>query len=560
MALVAAVVLLLLAFSAEPLGVWGDVHQWLPPLSAHLDPAPGPGLPLALLVAAAVVLQGPHLAATARWGQVLALTWAAGAVWGTGLALLRGWSGGIVAPLAHEDEYLTDVARVQDVGEVLRVYTDRILLTSPDHWTTHNSGHPPLPLLAYAGLDRIGLGGPGASGVVTALVGSTGVVAVLVTLRALGDERRARLAAPFLALTPLVIWTVVSADGAFMAVSAWGLALLALAATADRPGRGVALGVAAGFVLGVGIFLSYGLILMGPLAVAVLLAARSWRPLLPAVLAAVAVVAAFAAAGFWWLEGQQVLVVRYYQGKAAVRPYSYWVWGNLAVAVFTLGPAVVAGAGSATAARLGRLRASARPRPATARRACRDPAPAPRRPGSLPARSWRSWPPTSPACRSPRWSGSGCRSRSGWSRSPPGWRPPRTATWRRGGGSSPRPGGRSRSGSSSAPPGSGARRRSGDGAHAGVEATPRGRNRRPVTRSAMPVRSRYGVIPPRWNGQPAPRIRQRSMSCGVGDDALVQHQPRPRPRAPRAPVRGPASARRRRVARPEQRRDLRSSR
>ena len=68
MALVAGLVLLLLAFSAEPLGIWGDVHQWLPPLSAHLDPAAGPGLPLAVLVAAAVVLHGPRRAATARWG------------------------------------------------------------------------------------------------------------------------------------------------------------------------------------------------------------------------------------------------------------------------------------------------------------------------------------------------------------------------------------------------------------------------------------------------------------------------------------------------------------
>ena len=52
-----------------------------------------------------------------------------------------------------------------------------------------------------------------------------------------------------------------------------------------------------------------------------------------------------------------------------------------------------------------------------------------------------------------------------------------------------------------------------------------GRNRLPVTRSEMPVRSRYGVTPPRWNGQPAPRIMHRSMSCGLGDDALVQHEP-----------------------------------
>jgi 4-amino-4-deoxy-L-arabinose transferase-like glycosyltransferase len=205
-------------------------------------------------------------------------------------------------------------------------------------------------LLFYVALDRIGLGGPGAGGVVAALIGSTAVVAVLVTLRALGDERRARLAAPFLALTPLVLWVVVSTDAVIMAVTAWGIALLALASTAEQPRRRLLLSLAAGLVLGAGLFLSYGMVLMAPVAVAVLLAARRWRPLAPAVLGTLAVVAAFAAAGFWWLEGMQILEIRYYQGKGGVRQYSYWVWANLAVAAFALGPAVVAGLGRTAAA------------------------------------------------------------------------------------------------------------------------------------------------------------------------------------------------------------------
>ncbi len=97
-------------------------------------------------------------------------------------------------------------------------------------------------------------------------------------------------------------------------------------------------------------FWSYGMVLMGPLAVAVLLAARSWRPLVPAVVAALGVVAVFAAAGFWWLEGMRLLEVRYVQGKGGLRQYSYWVWANLAVAGAAVGPVVVAGLGRTTAA------------------------------------------------------------------------------------------------------------------------------------------------------------------------------------------------------------------
>ncbi len=350
-ALAVAAGLLALAFGAEPLGWWGGhVHQWLPPFSAHFEPALGPGLPLAVVVASAVVRWGPGLAQALRWRGLLLATWASSVLWGAGLALVRGWGGGVVAPLDHEDESLVDVPRVDDVLETLRVYTDRILLTAPDHWTTYESGHPPLPLLFYVLLDRLGLGGAGAAGVVASLLGCTAPVAVLVTLRRLGDERRARAAAPFLVLTPLVIWVVVSTDAVIMAVTAWGIALLAVAATTVPPRRRLVLSLAAGLVLGSGVFWSYGMVLMGPVALAVLLAARTWRPVVPVVVAALGVVALFAAAGFWWLEGMRLLEVRYDQGKGGLRQYSYWVWADLAVAGAAVGPVVVAGLGRAAAA------------------------------------------------------------------------------------------------------------------------------------------------------------------------------------------------------------------
>ena len=52
------------------------------------------------------------------------------------------------------------------------------------------------------------------------------------------------------------------------------------------------------------------------------------------------VVVAFTAAGFWWLDGYHLVVERYYQGLASVRPYTYWVWANIAALVACAGPAM----------------------------------------------------------------------------------------------------------------------------------------------------------------------------------------------------------------------------
>jgi len=338
-------ILVLVAFLTEPL--WGDVHARFPPLSASLEPAFGPGLLLAAPVAAAAILCGPRLALVLPWRRLLWVTWATGLLWGLGLAMVRGWPGGIVEPLRNPAEYLADVDRAAQMGPLLSSFTDYIVYSAPDHWTTQVAGHPPLPFLFYIGLDRIGLGGSAWGGVITTLIGSTGIVAVLVTLRALRDQTTARRAAPFLALTPAVIWLVVSADGIFMALSAWSIALGALALAHRRRGRGVALFLGAGIGLGATLFMSYGLVLLLPVAAAVLVLRRSWWPILPAAIGAGAVTLAFAAAGFWWFEGQSELVIRYYEGIGARRPYSYWIWANAAVLAIAVGPAVVAGIGAA---------------------------------------------------------------------------------------------------------------------------------------------------------------------------------------------------------------------
>ncbi len=141
-------------------------------------------------------------------------------------------------------------------------------------------------------------------------------------------------------LTPAAIFMAVSADAMFTAVAAWGMVCLALSATRERTGPMIGWSIGAGLLLGYCVMLSYGLPLLGILAVAILLAARTWRPLPGAVLAALAVVLVFAAYGFRWWEAYPVLRERYYDGVASIRPFWYWGWANLAALALSAGPAL----------------------------------------------------------------------------------------------------------------------------------------------------------------------------------------------------------------------------
>jgi hypothetical protein len=223
----------------------------------------------------------------------------------------------------------------------------------PDNWVTHVAGHPPGALLVFVGLVRLGLGGDLAAGLVVTVVAASTAPAVLATLRTLGAEVAARRAAPFLVLGPAAVFMAVSADALFGAVAAWGLAALAVAATRDRTGPLVGWSVLAGLLLGACVLLSYGLPLLGFLALAVLAAARSWRPLAVATAASLLVVAAFAALGFAWWEAFPVVHERYWRGLAADRPAAYWWWGNLAALVLCAGPALGAGLARLVALRRG---------------------------------------------------------------------------------------------------------------------------------------------------------------------------------------------------------------
>jgi hypothetical protein len=350
--LVVAAVVLVASFAVPPLVGW-DVDArsdmlGLPPLHGYLDAKVAPASVVAVLLAVAGVRWGESLARTLSWRGLLLTSYVVGLAWLLALALVDG-EAGLTRVMTNGDEYLVAAHGITDVSAMLHDYVDRIPKSHPDNWPIHLAGHPPGAVLFHVALVRVGLGGDVAAALVVVAIAATIPLATLLPARLLGAEQPARLAAPFLVLTPSAVFLAVSGDALFAAFAAWGLAALAASATAAGRRGLVGWGVVAGLVLGWCVMSSYGLALLGILALTVLWLARCWWPLPIAGAAALAVVLAFAALGFAWWEAYPVLVDRYWDGIAATRPASYWMWGNVGALLVSGGPML--GAGLAVAAR-----------------------------------------------------------------------------------------------------------------------------------------------------------------------------------------------------------------
>ncbi|NUT32801.1 MAG: hypothetical protein HOV79_06965 [Hamadaea sp.] len=344
-ATVAAVVLLLA--TAAVVGLSVGVEAATPPLYALWRPHTGPGSLPAIAVAVAVTVWGARVAERLSWWRLLLTAYLVSVVWTLSLALVDGWRDGVTRRLTVDQEYLAALPVAGDIPTMIRTYAGRIVDFQPDSWNTQAAGHPPGPLLIFAVLDRIGLPGGVPAGLLCVAVGAVAAVAVPCTLRSLGDEGAARAAVPFVVLFPGAVWVGVSADGLFLGVTTAAMALLA--AGTRRPWPAALSGVLFGFAC----FLSYGMVLMAPLVVAVALSVRRIAAVLWAALTASGVFAAFAAAGFWWFDGYAAVRIRYYQGIAANRPYWYWLWANLGALAVSAGPAAfVVARRSVLAARL----------------------------------------------------------------------------------------------------------------------------------------------------------------------------------------------------------------
>jgi methylthioxylose transferase len=215
-----------------------------------------------------------------------------------------------------------------------------------DRYTVHVRSHPPGLVLLLWALQRVGLAGAGPVALLEVLGLAAAVPAALVAFREVAGEERPRAAAPFLALSPVAIFAT-SGEGLFAGVGAWAVALLVLA-TGTRSRRSDALALGGGLLFGAGLFLSYGLLLLGVVPVTVAINRRRVRPLLVGALGVAAVAFAFLLFGFWWVEGLLATRIEYARSVALTRPYSYFLVANVAAFAMALGPAV--------AIALGRLR------------------------------------------------------------------------------------------------------------------------------------------------------------------------------------------------------------
>ena len=321
-----------------------------PPLLGSWAPHVGWGTPVA--VACLVVgLRLQRVAPALPWRRLLLAGWLLNVVWLCSLALVDGFQRGWARVLLDPNEYLQDLPRIAGPLSFLRTFTGFIAFSDTvdgtQVWTTHVAGHPPLATLVFWGLDRIGLDGGAWAGALCILLSSAAAVAMPVALRELGAPDAARRLVPFAALFPGAVFMAVSADGLFAGVAVGGLALVCRGAARGE----VAAGLLGGLLLGAALFLNYGLVLFGVVVLVaglVGVARHGLRPVLRPWSAAVAgvltVTALHLLAGFAWWTGLAQLRIRYYQGIAAVRPYSYFVYANLAAWLLACSPLLAVGA------------------------------------------------------------------------------------------------------------------------------------------------------------------------------------------------------------------------
>jgi methylthioxylose transferase len=320
-----------------------------PPLLAFWHPHVGWGTPLAIL-SLLLGLRLQRLIAVLRWRRLLLTGWLLNLAWMCSLTLVDGVQRGWIDVLLDPNEYLHDLHRISDPWTFLSSFTHYIAfgpgVDGDLVWTTHVAGHPPLTTLIFWLLARIGLGGGLWAGTLCILVASAASIALPVSLRELGAEAAGRRIVPFIALFPGAVWMAVSADGLFAGIAVSGLALVCRGAMRGR----ILASLVGGLLLGVTVFLSYGLALFGLIvAGAAFLTIRqkglrsvvvSW---LGATAGFIAIAAVHLALGFNWFSGLAALRIRYYQGIASQRPYSYFIYANLAAWLVCCSPLLAIG-------------------------------------------------------------------------------------------------------------------------------------------------------------------------------------------------------------------------
>ncbi len=314
-------------------GIRMKIHT--PPLTGTTDWRPGRTMLPVVLVAVLTIAWFPVAATRIRWRWLLILTAVVAVGWAVALAVVDGREA-LTNPLLP-GQYIRTVPRIKDLGFFLGSYSRRLA-----SYNIHTQGHPPGMVVLLWVMDRAGFGGVNPNAWLVFLGGGVGSAAALVGAKEVAGEAIARRAAPFLALTPAAIWWT-SGDAFFAGVSATAVTLVILATGRDGR-RSDVLAALGGLAFAAAAYLSYGLVLLAIIPVAIAAHRRRWRPVLVAAVVVAAVVLAVSiATGFLWWEGLAATRVQYFVGVAKNRPYEFFVVANLAALSLAVGPAAIAG-------------------------------------------------------------------------------------------------------------------------------------------------------------------------------------------------------------------------
>jgi hypothetical protein len=308
----------------------------LPPLTGRVDQRLPVAAAAPTTVGLVVLRLGPTLARRLAWHPLLAVAGLTALAWSLALAAVDG-ADGFLGPVLSETDYLAVLPSIDAPGPFLERFVEAIA-----SYPTHVRAHPPGLVVGLWWLDRVGLGGAGWIAALQHGAAAAAVPAVMLAVRDVTSVSTARKVAPFLALSPAAV-AIGSGDGIFLGVGAWAVAAL-VHATGLRPGSRSAItwSLVGGALGGLGLFLTYGLVVLGAVPLAVIVARRRADVAAIAAAGASAIVVAFAASGFWWWDGLTATRLQYALSVARSRPYAYYLVANLAACCVALGPAVVA--------------------------------------------------------------------------------------------------------------------------------------------------------------------------------------------------------------------------
>jgi hypothetical protein len=305
-----------------------------PPLFGHVNPKVAIGVLLPAVVGVAIIALGPRIAHVLTWRTLLFVAFAGSVVWTGSVAASEGWSA-LARPLQHPTDFLAALPLESPLNFV-DGFVDGI-----ESLPLHVQSHPPGAVLLPWLLSAIGLPGAGTAAAAVVLAGASAVPAALLAVREIAGEGIARRCSPFLVLAPAAVWVATSMDALFLGAAAWGVALM-IVAMGRRGAIGDRRATAGGVLFGAALMLSYGVALLGLIVIYAGVVRRRCRPVLIGLVVAAGVVAAFAIAGFWWLDGLAAATERYRAGISSARPGDYFFVANLAAIGVALGPAVAA--------------------------------------------------------------------------------------------------------------------------------------------------------------------------------------------------------------------------